>query len=37
MTTKYTVIFTGEEREWLEEFTYRGRTKGSTGKAIAAV
>lgn len=29
MATKYTVVFTREEREWLEEFTHRGRNSAS--------
>lgn len=34
MATKYTVIFTREEREWLGEFTRRGRN--SAAKVIQA-
>jgi hypothetical protein len=34
MATKYTVVFTKEEREWLEEFTRRGRN--SAAKIIQA-
>lgn len=34
MATKYTVVFTREEREWLEEFTHRGRN--SAAKVIQA-
>lgn len=29
MATKYTIIFTKEEREWLEEFTRRGRNSAT--------
>lgn len=29
MATKYTVIFTNEEREWLEEMTKRGRNSAA--------
>ena len=34
MATKYTIVFTREEREWLEEFTRRGRN--SAAKVIQA-
>jgi hypothetical protein len=39
MATKYPLVFTKEEREWLEEFTRRGRNSAAnyTGKGIVTL